>query len=75
MLALAWIIVKAVLLLVIMAIGGIMVAYGLIIRFVMGLEARPSTIARFAWLCWGCAGLGVLIFLYAGNGLAETALA
>lgn len=75
MLALAFLIVKAILLLIIMAIGGIMVAYGLVIRFVMGLEAHPSTIARFAWLCWGLVGIGILTFLYAGSGLARIVMA
>ncbi|PNP99329.1 MULTISPECIES: hypothetical protein [Sphingobium] len=74
MLTLAWLIIKAVLLLIIMAIGGIMVAFGITFRFVMGLEAHPSTIARFAWLCWGLAGLGVLAFIYAGSGLAQIAM-
>lgn len=75
MLALAWLIVKAALLLIIMAIGGVMVAFGVTFRFVMGLEAHPSTIARFAWLCWGLASLGVLAFLYAGSGLAQIVMA
>lgn len=75
MLALAWLIFKAALLLIIMAIGGILVAYGLVIRFVMGLEAHPSTITRFGWLCWGLSGIGLLIFLHAGDGLVQIALA
>jgi hypothetical protein len=75
MIALAWLIVKVALLLIIMMIGGVMVAYGAIIRFVLGLEARPSTVARFAWLCWGLAGLGLAIFVYAGHGVARIAFA
>ena len=75
MLALAWLIIKAFMLLIIMAVGGVLVAYGVLIRFVMGLEANPSTIARFGWLCWGMVGLGLIAFVYAGSGFVQVALA
>ena len=72
MLALAWLIIKAIMLLIIMAFGGVLVIYGALIRFVM---ERPSTIARFGWLCWGMAGLGLALFIYAGSGFVQVARA
>jgi len=67
-------ILKAGLLLIVMAAGGLFAIYGVALRFVMGLEARPSTIRRFAWLCWGLAIAGVILFIYAGAALAQLVL-
>ncbi|MEJ7933668.1 hypothetical protein WG907_05255 [Sphingobium sp. AN558] len=72
--ALLWAIFKAFAFLLIMAMGSIFALYGVVIRFVMGLEAYPSTVRRFAWMAWGVALIGIVCFVFAAAGLARLIL-
>ncbi|MBB6191521.1 hypothetical protein FHS51_001748 [Sphingobium wenxiniae] len=71
----AFFILKAALLLVVMAAGGLFAAYGVALRIFMGMEARRSTIRRYGWLCWVLVAMGAIIFAYASAALIRLILA
>jgi hypothetical protein len=67
--------VKAIGLLVVMALGAIVAAYGAIFRLILEFESRRSTVSRMAWMAWSMVIAGLVIFIYAGSGFARLIMA